>query len=261
MTSDNRVYQRWLPFFTLLKREFMRFSEIYMQAIVTPVVSAALYLLVFGVSLGSRVVLSGDLPYIQFVIPGLVAMGVCQSSFSNTSGTIFMARYLNYIVDFLVTPISPAQYIVAYTLAAVARGMLVGLGIILVSTCFVELHISNSFQLLFFAVLGSFLFSQIGIIAGLFAGSFDTLAAITNFLILPLIYFSGMFYPITLLPEFWVQVSLFNPMYYLVEGFRGAWLAERAVALSVCVAVPLAFSIVLFFFSAYLIQTGYRTKT
>jgi ABC-2 type transport system permease protein len=260
MTADAHVYQRWLPFRTLLKREFMRFSEIYVQALVTPIMSAALYLLVFGVSLGSRVELNSDVPYILFVLPGLVAMGVCQSAFSNSSGTIFMARYLNYIVDFLVTPISPAQYIVAYTIAAIARGLLVGVGILGVSLAFVDLDIAHPLQLLGFAVLGSFLFSQIGIIAGIFSGSFDTLAAITNFLILPLIYFSGMFYPISLLPTFWFRVSQLNPMYYLVEGFRGAWLAERAEPLVTCLGLPLVFSGALFLFSAYLIQTGYRTK-
>lgn len=256
-----REYQPWLPFWTLLRREFLRFSEIYVQALVTPVVSAALYLLVFGVSLGSRVMLPGEFSYVEFVFPGLIIMGICQSSFQNSAGTLFMARYLNYMVDFLVTPLSPVQYCIAFTLAAMARGLIVGIGIILIGFLFVEPHIANIAELILFALIGSFLFSQLGLLAGLFSDSFDTLSAITNFLILPIIYFSGMFYPVSLLSPFWQIISVFNPMYYLVEGFRGGWLGVREVGLGLVLMVPLLVSFCLFLVATLLMQRGYNTRT
>lgn len=243
-----------LTFWTLLKREILRFLYLAPQTVLAPLVTGSLYLLVFGVSLGSKVQLGTQHTYLQFIVPGLVMMGIMNNAFMNTSSSLFFWRFMGSFVDMLVTPLTPFQYVAAYTLGAMARGLLVGGLILVASLAFTGLPWVDPIRALGVAMLAAFLFSQMGILVGLAATSWDSLSMYSNFLILPLIYLGGMFYPSSGLPPFWAAVSRMNPLYYLMDGFRGAILGEQetstfmqfaltgSIALGFSVAVMVLFS-------------------
>ena len=250
-----------LPFYTLLKKEILRFWSVALQTLVTPFITASLYLLVFGLSLGNKFSVIPEFTYIQFVVPGLVLMGVINNSFANTSSSLFFSRYLGNIVDLLVTPITPAQFIMAYTIAAMIRGILVGVSVLAISLVFTPLPWAHPFAAFAMVVLASFLFAQLGLIAAIFSNSFDALSMYTNFLILPLIYLGGLFYPISLLPGIWKVLSHFNPLFYLIDGFRQAVLGRGDTELWVDFLVAGGISAVLFALAAYYIGKGHKMRT
>jgi ABC-2 type transport system permease protein len=250
----------WLPFATLLQKEVRRFLRVSFQTLLAPIVTASLYLFVFGATLGQRISVLEGFSYAQFVIPGLILMGVISNSFANTSSSLFISRYLGNIVDLLVTPISAPQFIIAYTLAAMLRGLLVGGAVLLISTFFAGLPWAHPAAALAMAALASFLFAQFGLIAAIHANTFDALSMFNNFLILPLIYLGGVFYPVSILPPFWERLSRFNPLLYLIDGFRHAILGVGDVPLAVAFAATAAMALVLFGWAALLIGRGYKLR-
>ncbi len=252
---------RWLPFATLLQREVLRFFRVSVQTLLTPIITASLYLFVFGATLGERISVLEGFNYAEFVIPGLILMGVISNSFANTSSSLFMARYLGNIVDLLVTPISPPQFIFAYTLAAMLRGLLVGLAVTVISVFFARLPWAYPGLAVLMACLASFLFAQFGIIAAIYSNTFDALSMYNNFIILPLIYLGGVFYPISILPPFWEHLSRFNPLFYLIDGFRHAILGVGDTRLPVSFGITLLMAGALFAWAAFLVGRGYRLRT
>ncbi len=260
-SSGQGVYRPWLPFLTLLRKEVLRFWRVSSQTLLTPIITASLYLFIFGATLGQRISVLEGFSYAQFVIPGLVLMGVINNSFANCSSSLFMSRYLGGIVDLLVTPVSPSQFILAYTLAAMLRGALVGMVTWLISTLFASLPWTEPFLAILMAMLASFLFAQFGLIAAIFAKNFDTLSMFTNFLILPLIYLGGVFYPISILPAPWGTLSYLNPLFYLIDGFRHAILGVGDTSFPVAFGVSGLMAIVLFTWAAWLIGSGKRLRT
>lgn len=261
MTSnDQGSFVRWLPFFTLLQKEIRRFLRVASQTLITPVITASLYLFVFGATLGERISLVEGFSYAQFVIPGLILMGIINNSFANVASSLFMSRYLGNIVDLMVTPITPAQFIMAYTLAAMIRGLVVGTIVWLISTLFAPLPWANPLGALAMAVLASFLFAQFGIIAAIYANNFDALAMYTNFIILPLIYLGGVFYPISILPPLWAGLSHLNPLFYLIDGFRHALLGTGDLPPLLSFAVGAGMALGLFLWAAVLVGRSYRLR-
>jgi ABC-2 type transport system permease protein len=256
-----RPYHPWLPFATLLRKEILRFWRVSSQTLLTPIITASLYLFVFGATLGTRLSVLEGFSYAQFVIPGLILMGVINNSFANCSSSLFMSRYLGGIVDLLVTPVSPPQFIMAYTLAAMLRGVLVGVVVWIISTLFASLPWQSPLLAILMALLASFLFAQFGLIAAIFAHNFDTLSMYTNFLILPLIYLGGVFYPISILPEPWAQLSHLNPLFYLIDGFRHAILGVGDISYLAAFGVSGALALGMFGWAAWLIGKGYRLRT
>ncbi len=254
-------YYPWLPFLTLLRKEILRFWRVASQTLLTPIITASLYLFVFGATLGERLSVLEGFSYAQFVIPGLVLMGVINNSFANTSSSLFMSRYLGGIVDLLVTPVTPPQFIMAYTLAAMLRGSLVGTVVWAISTLFADLPWPDPLLAILMAMLASFLFAQFGLIAAIFAHNFDTLSMYSNFLILPLIYLGGVFYPISILPEPWEKLSYLNPLFYLIDGFRHAILGVGDTSLLLAFGVSGAIAMTLFLWAAWLIGKGYRLRS
>ncbi len=254
-------YYGWLPFFTLLRKEVLRFWRVSTQTILTPIVTASLYLFVFGATLGDRLSVLEGFSYAQFVIPGLIIMGVINNSFANTSSSLFMSRYLGGIVDLLVTPVTPPQFILAYTLAAMIRGLLVGAAVLLISTLFAGLPWVSPLFALLMAMIASFLFAQFGLIAAIYAHNFDTLSMFSNFVILPLIYLGGVFYPVSILPMAWRSLSYFNPLFYLIDGFRHAIIGVGDTSYLVSFGVSLFMAAILFFWAAWLIGKGYRLRS
>jgi len=249
------------PFLTLLHKEIRRFLRVSSQTLFTPIITASLYLFIFGATLGERISVMDGFTYAQFVVPGLILMGVINNSFSNSASSLFMSRYLGNIVDLLVTPITPPQFIFAYTLAAMIRGLAVGLVVWLVSTFFATLPWQNPLAAVAMAALASFLFAQFGIIVALYASSFDSLSMYTNFLILPLIYLGGVFYPISILPAPWSSLSHLNPMFYLIDGFRSAILGVGDLPLWLAFLVAGAMSAALFAWAFYLIGRSHRLSS
>lgn len=254
------AFHPWRPFYTLLKREVLRFLSVAVQTLITPVITASLYLLVFGVSLGSQISLYENLPYVQFVVPGLILMGAVNNAFANTSSSIFMYRYLGNIVDLLVTPITPPQFLAAFTLAGIIRGVLVGAATWLVSLFFTGLPWVNPVGAIAMMVLACLFFSLFGILAALYSDSFDNLSMFTNFLILPLIYTGGLFYPVSHLPPFWRTVSHFNPLTYIIDGFRQAVLGIGDTPLVLDIAATGVISLVLFAWTWRVIASGSRLR-
>ena len=261
MKSDqNPPFIAWLPFYTLLQKEIRRFLRVASQTLVTPVITASLYLFIFGATLGDRISILEGFSYAQFVIPGLILMGVINNSFSNVASSLFMSRYLGNIVDLLVTPVTPTQFIMAYTLAAMLRGLTVGVVVWLISCLFATLPWVHPLAAVAMACLASFLFAQFGIIAAIHADNFDSLSMYTNFIILPLIYLGGVFYPISILPPLWAKISHLNPLFYLIDGFRYALLGVGDLSFLVSFGVVLAIALVLFCWAAILIARSYRLR-
>jgi ABC-2 type transport system permease protein len=260
ISFGGRHYNRWQPFFTLTQKEIRRFLRVSSQTLLAPIISASLYLFVFGATLGERISVLEGFSYAQFVIPGLVLMGVINNSFANTSSSLFMSRYLGNIVDLLVTPISPPQFIWAYTLAAMIRGIGVGFAVLLISTLFAELPWAHPLAALVMAAMASFLFAQFGLLAAIFANNFDALSMFSNFLILPLIYLGGVFYPISILPGFWSTLSHFNPLFYLIDGFRHAILGVGDLSFTIAFSVTGLMAAAFFTLAAFLIGKGYRLR-
>lgn len=250
----------WLPFYTLLQKEIRRFLRVASQTLITPVITASLYLFIFGATLGERISVLEGFSYAQFVIPGLILMGVINNSFSNVASSLFMSRYLGNIVDLLVTPVTATQFIMAYTLAAMLRGLVVGFIVWLISCLFASLPWAHPFAALAMACLASFLFAQFGIIAAIHADNFDSLSMYTNFIILPLIYLGGVFYPISILPPLWAKVSHLNPLFYLIDGFRFALLGVGDLSFTVSFGVVTLMALVLFLWAASLIARSHRLR-
>lgn len=259
--SEQRRFIPWLPFVTLLQKEVRRFLRVASQTLLTPIITASLYLFVFGATLGERISVLPGFSYAQFVVPGLILMGVINNAFANTSSSLFMSRYLGNIVDLLVTPVTPSQFILAYTMAAMLRGLLVGVAVWLISLFFAELPWAHPLAALAMAGLASFLFAQFGLIAAIYASNFDSLSMYSNFLLLPLIYLGGVFYPISILPPVWAGLSHLNPLFYLIDGFRHAILGVGDLSLMTAFSVGVMLAIGLFGWAALLIAKGYRLRS
>lgn len=262
--KDSQVaeeFSSFTVFYTLLKKEILRFLSVSVQTIITPTITASLYLLVFGVSLGAKISLYPDVSYLKFVVPGLILMGVVNNSFANTSSSLFFSRYIGNIVDVLVTPITPPQFIMAYTLAAIVRGLVVGAAVFAVSLLFTALPWLHPIQALGMMFLASFLFAQFGFIAAIYSNTFDNISMYTNFLILPLIYTGGLFYPVSHLPPLWQTISKLNPLTYVIDGFRQSIIGVGDTNIAVDFLVVGSLALVFFSWAWILIKTGHRMRT
>jgi ABC-2 type transport system permease protein len=237
-------------FSTLLRKEVARFGKVIVQTVGAPVLTAALYLFVFAQAFEGRVMVFEKIPYSAFLVPGLVMMSVLQNAFANASSSLIQSKITGNIVFVLLPPLSHWELFGAYVLAAMIRGVVVGLGVFLVTVWFVPISFAAPGWIIAFAMLGSALLGTLGLVAGIWAEKFDQIAAFQNFVIMPATFLAGVFYSIHSLPPFWQTVSHLNPFFYMVDGFRygffGAsdispWvsLAIVAVALVICVATGL----------------------
>lgn len=208
-----------IGFWTLFYKEVLRFWKVAFQTVAAPVLTALLYLLIFGHVLEDSVRVHG-VPYTAFLVPGLVMMQVLQNAFANSSSSLIQAKITGSIVFVLLPPIPYGAFFIAYVLASLLRGLMVGLGVLLVTIWFADLHIVAPAWVLLFAILGGAMLGALGMIAGIWVEKFDQLAAFQNFLIMPLTMLSGVFYSIHTLPAFWQQVSHYNPVFYMIDGFR-----------------------------------------
>jgi ABC-2 type transport system permease protein len=204
----------------LLYKEVLRFWKVGFQTVGAPVLTAVLYLMVFGHVLEDRVKVFGSVSYTAFLVPGLVMMSVLQNAFANSSSSIIQSKIMGNLVFVLLTPLSHWGWFAAYVGSSVIRGLAVGLGVFAVTLLFVTPHFAAPVWIFVFALLGSAMLGTLGLIAGLWAEKFDQMAVFQNFLIMPMTFLSGVFYSIQSLPPFWHAVSHFNPFFYMIDGFR-----------------------------------------
>jgi len=207
-------------FSTLFYKEILRFWKVSFQTILAPVLTALLYLLIFSHVLEAHVQVYPGVRYTAFLIPGLAMMSLLQNAFANSSSSLIQSKITGNIVFILLPPLSHLEFFGAYVLASAVRGVVVGLGVFVITAMFVPVPVQNLLWVVAFALLGSGILGTLGIIAGIWADKFDQLAAFQNFVIIPLTFLSGVFYSIHSLPPFWQQVSHFNPFFYMIDGFR-----------------------------------------
>ena len=215
---------------TLFKKEMLRFWRVVFQTVASPVITGILYLMIFSHVLGDRIEVYEGVPYTSFLIPGLIMMSLLQNSFANSSSSLIQSKVMGNIVFLLLTPLSYLQFFIAFLLAAILRGIFVGLAIYLLAIIYIDLPILHPFLVLTFSFLGGGLLGAFGIIAGIWAERFDQMAAFGNFVIMPLSFLSGVFYSIHSLPEVWQILSRFNPFFYMIDGFRFGFFGQSDVS-------------------------------
>lgn len=246
-------------FLTLFYKEFLRFWKVGFQTVAAPVLTALLYLLIFGHVLDEHVTVHG-VRYTSFLIPGLVMMQVLQNAFANSSSSLIQAKITGSIVFVLLPPISYGAFFLAYVLAAMARGLLVGVGVLLATVWFAELRAEAPLWILVFSLFGGALFGALGMIAGIWSEKFDQLAAFQNFLIMPLTMLSGVFYSIYTLPSFWQGLSHYNPVFYLIDGFRYGFFGVSDMAPQTSLAVVVACFAAVAALTLNLLKRGWKLR-
>jgi ABC-2 type transport system permease protein len=248
-------------FNTLLYKELLRFWKVAFQTVAGPVLSALLYLIIFAQALGEHVRVFEGVPYTAFLVPGLVMMSILQNAFANSSSSLIQSKITGNLVFVLVTPISHFEFFGAYVLASVARGLMVGAGVLAVTIWFVELRLAAPLWALAFALLGSALLAVLGLLAGIWAEKFDQIAAFQNFLVLPLTMLSGVFYSIHALPPLWQRISHLNPFFYMIDGFRYGFFGASDVAPAASFAVVAVSLALLSAATLRLLKSGYKLRT
>jgi len=245
---------------TLLYKEVLRFWKVSFQTVAAPVLTAVLYLLIFGHVLGGRVTVFDSVGYTSFLIPGLVMMSVLQNAFANASSSLIQSKITGNLVFMLVAPLSHWAWFVAYVGASVVRGLAVGTGVFLVTVWFAPLHLANVLWIFVFTIGGAALMGALGLIAGLWAEKFDQIAAFQNFVVMPMTFLSGVFYSVQSLPPVWREVSHLNPFFYMIDGFRrgffgtsdvSPWLSLAVIATSLAATCALCL---------WLLRIGYKIR-
>ena len=245
----------------LFYKEVLRFWRVAAQTIAGPVLTAMLYLLIFGHALEAHVKVYDQVSYTAFLVPGLAMMSLLQNAFANSSSSLIMSKVMGNLVFLLLTPLSYVHWFVAYVGASVFRGLVVGLGVLLVSAFFTDLRFVAPLWILAFAVLGATLMGSLGLIAGLWAEKFDQLAAFQNFVVMPMTFLSGVFYSIHSLPSFWQTVSHFNPFFYMIDGFRYGFFGASDVSPWLSLGVVGSATVVVSLWALWLLRSGYKIRS
>lgn len=246
---------------TLFFKEVLRFWKVGFQTVAAPVITAVLYLMIFGHVLEGRVEVFPGVGYTSFLIPGLVMMSVLQNAFANSSSSLVQSKITGNLVFLLVTPLSHWAWYAAYVGAAVVRGLVVGLGVGLVTLWFAPLHLAEPGWILVFAVLGAAILGTLGLIAGLWADKFDQMAAFQNFLIMPMTMLSGVFYSVHTLPEVWQTVSHLNPFFYVIDGFRRGFFGVSDVSPWLSLAIVATSFVLVAGLALRLLAVGYKLRS
>ncbi len=251
----------WLGLWTLYLREVKRFWKVGAQTIAAPVVTTLLYMMIFVVAMrGARPGIEG-VPFAAFVGPGLIMMSILNNAFANSSSSLMQAKLLGTASDFLTPPLSPSELTVGFTMGAVTRGVLVGVVTAITVWPFAHFGIYNILAILYFAVIASAIMALVGVVAGLWAEKFDHLAAVTNFIVMPMTFLSGTFYRVTALPAPFNTISRFNPFFYLIDGFRYGFIGRSDGSILVGVISSAALTVVLGLCALWIFRTGWRLKS
>ncbi|MCD0418636.1 ABC transporter permease [Rubrivivax sp. JA1024] len=246
---------------TLFRKEVLRFWKVAFQTVAAPVLTAVLYLLIFGHVLEDHVEVFPGVGYTSFLVPGLVMMSVLQNAFANTSSSLIQSKITGNLVFLLLTPLSHWAWFVAYVAASAVRGLVVGLGVLLVTVWFAPLHLAEPWWVLVFAALGAGMLGALGLIAGLWAEKFDQLAAFQNFIVMPMTFLSGVFYSVKSLPGVWQAASHLNPFFYMIDGFRRGFFGASDVSPWLSLAVVGTSFLVVSALALRLLASGYKLRS
>ncbi|MCI3203648.1 MULTISPECIES: ABC transporter permease [Pandoraea] len=249
-----------IGFRTLFYKEVLRFWKVSFQTVAAPVLTALLYLMIFGHVLEDRVKVYDQITYTSFLVPGLVMMSVLQNAFANSSSSLIQSKITGNLVFVLLPPLSHWEMFGAYVLAAVVRGLAVGFGVFVVTVTFTHLTFAAPLWIISFAFLGAAILGTLGLIAGIWAEKFDQLAAFQNFLIMPATFLAGVFYSIHSLPPLWQAVSHFNPFFYMIDGFRYGFFGVSDVAPTTSLTVVGATFLILATVALNLLRRGYKLR-
>ena len=250
----------WIGLWTLTARECRRFVKVFTQTVAAPVTTTLLMLAVFALALGGAVREVAGVSFAEFLAPGLIIMAMAQNAFANTSSSIVIAKVQGNIVDSLMPPLSAAELTLGFALGGVARGLVVGTATALCLAPFVRLHVHSVGFILFHGLAASLLLSLLGLLGGIWSQKFDHIAAVTNFVVTPLAFLSGTFYTIDRLPEPWHRLALFNPFFYMIDGFRYGFLGHTDGGLATGVAVMLIANTALAAACYAIFRTGWRLR-
>jgi len=247
--------------YAIYRFEIARAARTWLQSVVSPVVTTSLYFVVFGAAIGSRVEQVQGIPYGAFIVPGLIMLMLLTQSVTNASFGIFFPRFTGNIYEVLSAPVSYLEVVIGYVGAAATKSLILGLIILITAHLFVDLPIQHPFLMLFFLVLTAITFSLFGFIVGIWAQDFEQLQIVPLLLIIPLTFLGGTFYSLDVLPEFWQTVSLFNPVVYLVSGFRWSFFEVSDVTILVSLGMTFLFMLLCLTLVWWIFRTGYRLKS
>jgi len=250
----------WHAVRAIYRFEMARTWRTIMQSIISPVISTSLYFVVFGAAIGSRIQTVGGIPYGAFIVPGLIMLSLLTQSISNASFGIYFPKFTGTIYELLSAPVSWLEITIAYVGAAASKSLILGLIILATAGLFVPLRIEHPVVMALFLVLTAVTFSLVGFIIGIWADGFEKLQVIPLLIVTPLTFLGGSFYSISMLPPFWQTVALFNPVVYLISGFRWSFYGTGDVSLGLSLAMTLAFLGISMAVVAWIFKTGYRLK-
>ncbi len=246
---------------TIIRKEMVRIMRIWTQTLVPPVITITLYFVIFGGFIGSRLGEFQGFDYMAFIAPGLIMMSIITNSYANTVSSFFGTKFQRNVEELLVSPTPDWVIVLGYASGGMMRGLCVGVLVTLVSLIFVQLPLFSVFFITLFAVLTSFVFSLAGLINAILAKKFDDISVIPTFVITPLTYLGGVFYSVSLLPEFWQLVSRANPIVYMVSGFRYGFLGQADIPVVAGLSMLILFSLLLFFTNLILLKKGVGIRT
>lgn len=250
----------WIGLSTLIHKEIRRFLKVWVQTIAAPVVTTLLFYAVFALALGGVVRRVGDVPFLEFLAPGLIMMAIAQNAFANSSSSVLVAKVQGNIVDVLMPPISALELTLAYIIGGVVRGALVGFVTALAISLFVPVGLAHPFYILFHGVAAASLLALLGLIGGIWAEKFDHMAAVTNFIVTPLSFLSGTFYSVDSLPPTFHFIAHLNPFFYFIDGFRYGFIGQTDGTLGTGILVMLGINLALGFIAWRMIARGYKLK-
>ncbi len=247
--------------YAIYRFEMMRFFRTLAQSVISPVLSTSLYFIVFGAAIGSRIQEVDGVSYGAFIVPGLIMLSLLTQSLTNAAFGIYFPKFIGTIYEVLSAPIGHFEIVIGYVGAAATKSMVIGLIILATAFAFVDLKIEHPFWMIAFLVLTCLSFALFGFIIGIWAKSFDQLNLVPMLVVTPLVFLGGSFYSISMLPEFWQKVTLFNPVVYLVSGFRWSFFGHADVGVGISLAMIVVFLIVCLLVIGWIFRTGYRLKT
>jgi ABC-2 type transport system permease protein len=250
----------WQGLWTLYLREVRRFLKVSMQTLFAPVVTTLIFLMIFLLAMNGQSRTVGNVPFLQFLAPGLVMMSITQNAFANTTSSIMIMKMQGNIVDLLMPPINAWELTLGFALGGLTRGLMVGLVVTAAMAFFVHVEIDSLWAALFYATAASLMLSVLGVIGAIWADKFDHLASVTNFIITPLAFLSGTFYSIEQLPPLWHRVALCNPFFYMIDGFRYGLTGQAEAPLLVGVVMLAAINAALLWLAYTMIERGYKLK-
>ena len=256
-----KASEKFIAYQTIVIREILRFSRIWVQTIVPPMVTTALYFVIFGNLIGERIGPMEGHQYIDYIVPGLIMMAVITNSYANVVTSFYGTKFQHHIEEMLISPVPYYVILLGFITGGIARGLAVGVAVTIVAAFFSPIQVHNLFVIFSMIVLTSMLFSLAGFINGVFARSFDDISLVPTFVLTPLTYLGGIFYSINLLPAFWQNLSLFNPILYMVNAFRYGFLGVSDISLGLSYGITLIFISALYLSSLYFLKKGYGIKT